>query len=43
MKQWNLTTLEAVEVYQSSAETPVEFSGGSAGDCGTLVLWTRRS
>ena len=43
LKQWDPSTLEAVEVYQSSAETPVEFSGGSSGDCGTLVRWTRRS
>jgi hypothetical protein len=42
LKQWDLTMLEAVEVYQSPAETPVELSAGSATDCGTLVLWTRR-
>jgi hypothetical protein len=42
LKQWDLTTLRAIEVYQSSAEVPAELAGGGATDCGTLVLWTRR-
>jgi hypothetical protein len=32
--------LQAVEVYRSPAEAPVEFGGGLAA-CGMIVLWTR--
>lgn len=37
-----VSELQAVEVYRSNGETPMEFSGVGA-DCGTIVLWTRRS
>jgi hypothetical protein len=33
--------LEAIEIYRSAAETPMEF-GGVGAACGTIVLWTRR-
>ena len=32
---------EAIEMYRSAAEVPIEF-GGSSAACGVLVLWTRR-
>jgi hypothetical protein len=38
----SVTQLEGVEVYRSSAGIPVEF-GGSSGQCGAVVIWTRRS
>lgn len=34
-------SLEAVEVYRSSAETPLEY-GGPRANCGVVLLWTRR-
>lgn len=37
----NISNLDAVEVYASAAEVPVEFAGRSA-DCGVVLLWTRR-
>lgn len=37
-----LTQVEAVEVYRSSAGIPVQF-GGASGQCGAVVIWTRRS
>lgn len=37
----NVSSLDAVEVYASAAEVPVEFAGRSA-DCGVVLLWTRR-
>jgi hypothetical protein len=37
---FSVSSLESVEVYRSSAETPMEFSG-SGTDCGVVVLWTR--
>jgi len=36
----NVLTLEAVEIYRSPAEVPVEYNAtGSA--CGLILLWTR--
>lgn len=32
--------IEALEVYRSVAETPVEFRGGQSSGCGTVVIWT---
>lgn len=37
----NISSLDAVEVYASAAEVPVEYAGQSA-DCGVILLWTRR-
>ncbi|MFN2324353.1 MAG: carboxypeptidase-like regulatory domain-containing protein [Gemmatimonadales bacterium] len=37
----NISSLDAVEVYASASEVPVEFAGQSA-DCGVILLWTRR-
>lgn len=34
--------VEAIEVYRSSAQIPIQF-GGSTGQCGAVVLWTRRA
>ncbi|MBM4189017.1 MAG: hypothetical protein FJ206_17090 [Gemmatimonadetes bacterium] len=34
------TQFEAIEVYRSAAETPIEFTGPAAG-CGVVLLWTR--
>lgn len=34
--------LEAVEVYRSAAQLPVQF-GGTSSACGAIVLWTRRA
>jgi Carboxypeptidase regulatory-like domain/TonB-dependent Receptor Plug Domain len=34
------TNLEAVELYQSAAEIPVEYVGASSA-CGVILLWTR--
>ncbi len=33
-------TVEAVEIYKSAAEIPVEYNGSEA-DCGVIVVWTR--
>jgi hypothetical protein len=37
----NISSLDAVEVYASASEVPVEYAGQSA-DCGVVLLWTRR-
>lgn len=34
-------SLSAVEYYRSAAEVPVEY-GGTTGQCGAILLWTRR-
>jgi len=34
--------IAAIEVYKSSAETPMQFQGADGGPCGTIVIWTRR-
>jgi hypothetical protein len=34
-------SLEGVEVYQGAASIPGEF-GGSTGQCGVILFWTRR-
>ncbi|MDX2060903.1 MAG: carboxypeptidase regulatory-like domain-containing protein [Gemmatimonadales bacterium] len=34
------TQFEAIEIYRSAAETPIEFTGPTAG-CGVVLLWTR--
>jgi hypothetical protein len=38
---YNVASLEAVEVYRSAAEAPIQFQR-SRTTCGVLVLWTRR-
>ena len=40
-RDFAVSEVEGIEVYQSAAQTPGEFSGTSAA-CGTIVLWTRR-
>jgi hypothetical protein len=34
--------IAAIEVYKSSAETPMQFQGSDGGPCGTVVIWTKR-
>lgn len=41
LDQFNITQLEAIEVYRGPAETPAQL-GGTGGACGTIVLWSRR-
>lgn len=36
------TDLLAVEVYRRPSETPPEFERTTSGQCGTIVIWTRR-
>lgn len=38
---WRIENLDAIEVYRSGAEAPIEF-GGTGGMCGTVILWSRR-
>jgi hypothetical protein len=38
---FEVSGLEAVEMYRSLSDTPLQFGGAAAG-CGTLVLWSRR-
>jgi hypothetical protein len=38
--KFNPLDLEAVEVYRSPAEVPVEYNGPAAG-CGVMLIWTR--
>lgn len=42
LKMFDVASMEAVELYRSAAEVPLEFGGAGAG-CGVLVLWTRRN
>jgi hypothetical protein len=37
-----LRDVEAVEVYRGGGEIPSEFAGMSRGECGAIVVWTRR-
>ncbi|HEX6536161.1 MAG TPA: carboxypeptidase regulatory-like domain-containing protein [Gemmatimonadaceae bacterium] len=34
--------IEAIEVYKSGSETPMQFQGAGGSPCGTIVIWTRR-
>lgn len=34
--------IAAIEVYKSSAETPMQFQGADGGPCGTILIWTKR-
>ncbi len=40
-KDFYVNELDAIEVYRSAAELPSEF-GGTVGECGVIVLWSRR-
>lgn len=40
-KDFSVDNIEAIEVYRSAAEVPMEF-GGSSASCGVIVLWTTR-
>lgn len=41
LRDYGVNDFTAIEVYTSSAGIPVEF-GGTSGQCGAVVLWTRR-
>jgi hypothetical protein len=40
-KDFQVDNIEAIEVYRSASEVPMEFGGNSAS-CGVIVLWTTR-
>jgi hypothetical protein len=40
-REFHVSEFEAVEVYRSAAELPIEF-GGASSQCGVIALWTRR-
>ena len=40
-RDFRVSDLESVEIYRSSAEVPTEY-GGTAAQCGVIVLWSRR-
>jgi len=40
LKMFDVASIEAVELYRSAAEVPIEF-GGAGAACGVVVLWTR--
>jgi hypothetical protein len=39
--EWNISNLDGIEVYRGPSETPAMY-GGTGGNCGTVLLWTRR-
>lgn len=41
LNQFGVTQLEGIEVYAGPAQTPSQL-GGTGGQCGTVVLWSRR-
>ena len=41
LREFSASGMQAVEVYRSEAETPLEFGGATAA-CGTVVMWSRR-
>lgn len=40
-RDFGVNEITAIEVYTSAAGIPVQF-GGTSGQCGAVVLWTRR-
>jgi hypothetical protein len=40
-RDFSVDNIEAIEVYRSASEVPMEF-GGSSASCGVIVLWTTR-
>lgn len=42
LRQFELSSLEAIEVYRSTAQVPTEY-GGATASCGVLLLWSRRN
>ena len=42
-RDFNVSSLMAIEYYRSAAQVPIEFGSGRDADCGVLVLWTRRA
>lgn len=40
-RDFEVSNVEAIEVYRSAGEVPIEF-GGSTASCGVIVLWSKR-
>jgi Carboxypeptidase regulatory-like domain len=40
LDEFLMTGLQAVEIYRSAAEVPVEYGGAGAG-CGAILIWTK--
>jgi hypothetical protein len=36
-----VSEIEAIEIYRSGAEVPVEFEPNGIGSCGAIVIWTK--
>jgi hypothetical protein len=34
--------VQGVEVYNSTAGVPAEYGGAAGGDCGVVLVWTKR-
>jgi hypothetical protein len=41
LRLFDISSLEAVEVYRSAAQVPPEY-GGATGGCGVILLWSRQ-
>jgi hypothetical protein len=39
-REFEISSLKTIEVYQGGAQVPIEF-GGTTAQCGVVVLWTR--
>jgi len=39
---FDIHQVEAIEVYRSAAQTPLEY-GGATGACGAILIWSRRA
>ena len=39
---FDLTGIEAIEIYRKGSDVPPQF-GGAGADCGVVVIWTRRA
>jgi hypothetical protein len=40
-RDFEVSNIEAIEVYRSAGEVPIEF-GGSTASCGVIVMWSKR-
>jgi hypothetical protein len=41
LRLFEISSLDAVEVYRSAAQVPPEY-GGATGGCGVILLWSRQ-
>jgi hypothetical protein len=39
-REFEISSIKAIELYQGGAQVPIEF-GGTTAQCGVVVLWTR--